>query len=93
MPDGTPGRLLERLGLAPPDALLENPGLFCTPPLLGDPERSGAPARLLAPGRFCMGRLATPPRLVTCRFSGAGRLGAPPPVLLLGTTDLLLANP
>ncbi len=50
MPDGTPGRLLERLG--PLVALVGTPGLFCTPPRLGDPERIGPPARLLAPGRF-----------------------------------------
>ena len=50
MPDGTPGRLLERLG--PPAALVGTPGLFCKPPLFEDPERIGAPGRLLAPGRF-----------------------------------------
>ncbi len=50
MPDGTPGRLLERLG--PPADLTGIPGLFCTPPRFGDPERIGAPALLLGPGRF-----------------------------------------
>ncbi len=50
MPDGEPGRLLERFGpLAP---LGETPGLFCNPPLLGDPERIGETPRLLPPGRF-----------------------------------------
>ena len=50
MPEGTPGRLLERFG--PPAALVGTPGLFCMPPRLGDPERTGAPVRLLDPGRF-----------------------------------------
>ena len=50
MPDGTPGRLLERFG--PPNDLVGTPGLFCIPPRFGDPLRTGAPARLLGPGRF-----------------------------------------
>ena len=50
MPDGTPGRLLERLG--PPGDLLGTPGLFCIPPLFGEPERTGPPARLFGLGRF-----------------------------------------
>ncbi len=50
MTDGTPGRLLDRFG--PPAALVGTTGLFCMPPRLRDPERTGPPARLLDPGRF-----------------------------------------
>ena len=50
MPDGTPCRLLERLG--PPADLTGIPGLFFTPPRFGGPERAGVPTRLLEPGRF-----------------------------------------
>ena len=50
MPDGTPGRLLERLG--PLVALVDTPGLFGIPPRLGAPDRIGPVARLFAPGRF-----------------------------------------
>ena len=50
MPDGTPGRLLERLG--PLADLVGTPGLFCIPPLLEAPERIGPAARLFAAGRF-----------------------------------------
>ena len=50
MPDGTPARLLERLG---PLATFEGtPGRFCPPFRLGGPDRIGAPARLLTPERF-----------------------------------------
>ena len=69
MPDGTPVRLIDRLG--PPVVLVGIPGLFCTPPRLGDPERTGPPGRLLDPGRFwpCIGRLGAIPLLFgACLF-------------------------
>ena len=50
MPEGTPGRLLERF--VPPAALEGTPGLLGPPPRFGAPERPGTPARLLLPGRF-----------------------------------------
>ena len=69
MPEGTPGRLLERLG--PLAVLVGIPGLlFCPPPRVGDPERTGPPTRLGA-CRFCdPGRLGpVPTRLLeTGRF-------------------------
>ena len=50
IPEGTPGRLPDRLG--PPATLGESPGRFCPPPLFGPPERTGTTPRLLIPGRF-----------------------------------------
>ena len=49
MPEGTPGRLPERLG---PVGLLGAPDLFGPPPRVGAPGRLGTPVRPLKPGRF-----------------------------------------
>ena len=84
IPEGAPGRLLERFG--PPGPLAENPGLFWPPPRFGGPERTGTPPRLFPPGRFwpCLDLFAKPPpfRLATGRLGDPGRLGPPATRLL-----------